>query len=335
MAAVDHEEHAEHEEQEPIKPIQPEIHPENPAHGGISYLESIQPPINHSVPIGPLDLNALPKLRPDAKSAPRPPNPDDTKSKPVIFIDWDDTVIPASALANETTKMPKTLSPEVVARMVVLQDALIMLIVAISAIADICIVTNAELGWVEISCKRFLPKLANYLKHTAIHSAKHHHGAQAPNNPLQWKFDAFKYLIRVARPMPTHVLSIGDSICERIALNRVCAELNISCATIKMFESPSIEQLKTQILFLLVSLQRIISLQGDYDIVTCQQPALQCSANPCDALNVELVNVANKIDPNNCAAIQVAQVPQAAHDVHNAQAAQDVQVQVIQASHAT
>ena len=71
------------------------------------------------------------------------------------------------------------------------EAAAIHFITAAKAAGDCCVVTNAEMGWVEQSCSKFLPNLVPHLKTVPIFSARHFFEQKCPENPMIWKVQHF------------------------------------------------------------------------------------------------------------------------------------------------
>ena len=77
------------------------------------------------------------------------------------------------------------------------------------------IVTNAAEGWVELSARRFLPKVNAELKDIEIISARTRYEKLYPRNYQKWKVEAF---LETRKDMDeqamTNLVALGDNIFE-------------------------------------------------------------------------------------------------------------------------
>jgi hypothetical protein len=77
------------------------------------------------------------------------------------------------------------------------------------------IMTNAAQGWVEMSAKRFLPKVNSELENIHIISARTKYEKLYPKNYQKWKVEAF---LETRRDMDeqaiTNLVALGDNVFE-------------------------------------------------------------------------------------------------------------------------
>merc|ERR1719331_1923557 len=113
----------------------------------------------------------------------------------------------------------------------------------------VVLVTNAERGWIELSCQKFMPTLYPHIESVKILSARSTYEQQGVTSPFEWKYLAFESEIHhfydlFADDQRKNVISFGDSAHEREALIRVTEHLP-SCRTksLKFVERPEVEQL--------------------------------------------------------------------------------------------
>jgi len=147
-----------------------------------------------------------------------------------IIFDWDDTFFPSSYLALlevdfDTNIIPKCLND----RISVLESHLLdMLNFVISKVGEsrVCIITNAEKGWITLSGQKFMPRLLQRVHQCKIVSARSTFEPFAPaSGPFEWKLLAFhmaaEVLFGVRFPKPVvHVMrprQIVVSDCKRPA----------------------------------------------------------------------------------------------------------------------
>ena len=91
-------------------------------------------------------------------------------------------ILPLPALVALCTQ-----PPEATAQLAVLQDGVISLINRAQQLGSVIIITNAETGWVELSCKKFMPRVAPLLTNIKILSARSTYEALFPDSPSDWK----------------------------------------------------------------------------------------------------------------------------------------------------
>jgi len=131
-------------------------------------------------------------------------------------------------------------------------------------------VTNAEQGWLERTCSKFMPSLVSLLKTVDIVSARSTYESIA-KRPSEWKRLAFLHEVSLFKSSMAadqyNIVSIGDSLHELRALLSV-TEATESCwgKSLKLLESPSIEQLVEQHELLADSLVDFVEQMGDVDI---------------------------------------------------------------------
>ena len=197
----------------------------------------------------------------------------------IIFVDWDDTVLPSSALQAEDVNQKAKLARHTLAAIEFFRQ--------VKQRGDCCIVTNGESGWVEGSCVKYLPGLVPEIKMIPIVSARSLFGADNPDNPVAWKYNAFSHMLSIANPPPSNVVSIGDSLCERITIKQAVANLTNGCTvkTIKLLDKPTIGTLTTQLNLLADRLSDpldgLLSVLGGADVdITIEQPSPASKSEP-------------------------------------------------------
>lgn len=162
----------------------------------------------------------------------------------IIFVDWDDTLLPTSWLAELGLREGRVIpdSDQWTLLQNVAESSTCLLRVAMQY-GRVVIVTNAERGWVEHSCQQFFPSMAPVLEEVTIVSARSSHQHKV-DDPTEWKRLAFAQEIRRARCQLLNVISIGDSIHELHALFQVARSL-CGCRpkSVKLLARPRPEQL--------------------------------------------------------------------------------------------
>jgi hypothetical protein len=173
-----------------------------------------------------------------------------------IIFDWDDTLLSSSWLAQNGLRLdsPDILPAEAVAQLRVLEESVASLMERALACGNVVIITNAETGWVELSCKKFMPRVQSFLTRVKVLSARSTFESLYPDSPSDWKVQAFfQEICHVYRGHRSesrkNVISLGDSIHERSAIQKVTATMGpMTCTkSVKLLERPTVEQLKRQL----------------------------------------------------------------------------------------
>lgn len=223
-----------------------------------------------------------PQVRP-AKPAqpPRPPS-----SNTIIFFDWDDTMLASTVLVTNGVNLSTRVVPlEIVQQFESLQDQVIAIIeAAFKFTKNVFVITNAERGWVELSAQKFMPRVFPYVGKMRVFSARSTFQELYPNQPEEWKKNAFLDRIQSCFTSPSreylggndlNVISFGDSECERTALLSITPLCHPSARlkSIKLVERPTTEQLKRQLEMIETNFQFIIYQANSLDLM------LQISTN--------------------------------------------------------
>jgi hypothetical protein len=206
--------------------------------------------------------------------------------RPIIFLDYDDTLLPSSALqAALQAKGPhgSQMTALLKAQLERHQTRVIEFLQVCKKYGDTCVVTNGENGWVEQSCSRFMPDVVAELKPLPIFSARHFFENKDPQNPMLWKLHAFTHLLSVATPAPRQVISLGDSNVEREAIRRACSSMSASCCLkiIKLVEYPSISQLSHELEILANAMPEIVTQPGGCDQELKVEPPFVAASSAC------------------------------------------------------
>jgi hypothetical protein len=106
-----------------------------------------------------------------------------------VIFDYDDTLLCSSWLAQNGLRLdaPAVVPPEAVAQLEILQDSVITLIETAIRAGVCIIITNAETGWVELSCRKFMPRVLPYLSKVKVLSARSTFECMFPDSPSDWK----------------------------------------------------------------------------------------------------------------------------------------------------
>jgi len=200
--------------------------------------------------------------------------PEDT----ILIFDWDDTVLPSSWLHEHGLSLADDSWPDVEqqAQLDRLSERAAHTLGAAARHGQVILVTNAEAGWIELSCQKFMPLLWPFLQGIKLFSARSEYEHQGVASPFEWKYLAFEreiggfYEAREAGQRK-NVVSFGDSAHEREALIRV-TERMCSCRTksLKLVERPDVEQLLKEHQLLADCMRSIVSHDGNLDLcISC------------------------------------------------------------------
>jgi len=175
----------------------------------------------------------------------------------LFIFDWDDTILPSSwvrrqGLRLDAASVVSAAQHEVLAEV---SAAACQILQAARQHGTVVLVTNAERGWIELSCQKFLPTLAPMLENVRMVSARTTFEGPECQSPLDWKLRAFE--VEIQRYFGDHVLldeaqrknifSIGDSVHEREALLRATAALpNCRSKSLKFVDRPDYSQICKQ-----------------------------------------------------------------------------------------
>lgn len=193
--------------------------------------------------------------------------------KTVIFVDWDDTLLCSSFLSGLGLRLDSVVPPseEVQRELKELETCVIGLLRLAQTFGDVHVVTNAEVGWVQLSAKKFIPAVLPVLECITVLSARSTYEPMFPKQPLKWKYFAFQEKLCLHFPDTDetlkNIISFGDSHVEREAVRQVTRGLsNTTTKSVKFAEKPSMEQLRRQIELVTSCFQYIHSHDGDLDL---------------------------------------------------------------------
>lgn len=195
----------------------------------------------------------------------------------LLIFDWDDTVLPSSWVQSQGLRLDDSSEVQAWQREQlneVAKAAAETLRIA-KQLGTVVLITNAERGWIELSCQKFMPTLYPLLESIKVLSARTSFECQECVSPLDWKVVAFhSEITRVysadglkAADRRKNVLSLGDSIHEREALMRATSSLpNCRSKSLKFVERPDIAQICKQHSLVTSCFERIAHHDGNLDL---------------------------------------------------------------------
>merc|ERR1712232_1086374 len=138
-------------------------------------------------------------------------------------------------------------------------------------VGKVVVVTMADAGWVELTCRHFLPLLAPVLEGVNIVSAKSRfQHAKVDATPAELKRMAFDHEIGKLQDSGMeckHVLSIGDSQHERDALHGSTLRVpNTYAKSVKLVPRPKPHQLVREHEYLAEQFTAFVTHMGDFDV---------------------------------------------------------------------
>lgn len=251
-------------------------------------------------------------VTPGPMAGPTPVDPEST----LIILDWDDTILPTTFLALRGYRVDGPEPDEALAAEldVYAQQAELLLTSLMQLSNRVLIVTNAEHGWIELTCKKFLPRLEAMVSAMHKTSARSAFEPQGVTNPFDWKKHAFASIVRAqGRP---NVLSVGDSCHERTAILWAWQSLGDPRAVVKslkLLERPDLVCLGLQHSLTRELLQRFVLHPGHLDLFVFNH------ANPHSGRQMQPGDIQVLETPNGFAAAPFAQPlppPQPLGEVH-------------------
>jgi len=200
-----------------------------------------------------------------------------TMDETILIFDWDDTVLPSSWVQENGLRLDAEcgIAPDAQIELKELADLAVKTMNLAKSLGTVVLVTNAERGWIDLSCMKFLPSLWPALESVKFLSARTEYETPSLSSPFDWKLKAFTSEIeRVLQIDPNrrkNIISIGDSSHEREALINATALLpNCRTKSLKFVERPTIDQLCKEHLLLTDCFKSVVHHDGNLDL--CIRP---------------------------------------------------------------
>lgn len=192
----------------------------------------------------------------------------------LLILDWDDTMLPTRWLESQGLSLDSGSKPskEQLDQLQTMAEHARQTLNEAKSHGTVVLVTNAEHGWVELSCQRFMPSLWPSLRGIRVLSARSTFEHQGVAEPSEWKYLAFQNEIGAFCGPPSgarckNFVSIGDSPHERSALIRATECVPGCCAkSLKLMEKPDISQLVQEHRLLIDCLSDVVSFEGSLDV---------------------------------------------------------------------
>jgi len=201
-----------------------------------------------------------------------------------LIFDWDDTLLPTTWIEKQGLRLdgpsPSEEQGQQLQRMAELAKQTLK---AAKALGKVILVTNAEHGWVEFSCRKFMPGLCQSLQDVRILSARSTYEHQGIAQPSEWKYLAFQHELErfceeqrpvsgeadtvVGATRRRNVISIGDSPHEREALIRVTDQMpDARVKAVKLMARPEVQQLLQEHEIISDCFRDLVNFDGNMDL---------------------------------------------------------------------
>jgi hypothetical protein len=196
----------------------------------------------------------------------------------IIILDWDDTICPSTTCMRTHGLSVLGAPPDgelAEALEALTREAQALVEKACELAEKVVVVTNAEEGWVDLSCKAWMPGIKDTISSCEVCSARSTWEPRGIASPAGWKARAFedaidKFYSQYPNQSWKNIVSIGDAPHEREALSRVVrwAPSGKKCRSksVKFVLRPSIQQLTRELQMLRDSLKEIVEHNDDLDL---------------------------------------------------------------------
>jgi hypothetical protein len=203
------------------------------------------------------------------------------KCKSLLVFDWDDTLCPSSWIRSESgqeyshAKLARLKSIESECMflnheisLMAYEQKLIDFFTRLLQLANnaICIVTNAQQGWLEYSCFLYMPKFSAFLAghpEIGIKSARpvpSFESVFSQEDIIGWKTPVYKSLFELCPEKHLQVIFLDDSFTAIRSIAGACTDINrtYSIGFLKMKTKPTLPEVCAAINYQLLALIRCI-----------------------------------------------------------------------------
>lgn len=192
----------------------------------------------------------------------------------LLIFDWDDTILPSTWISRQGLRLDAAsiVTDEQKEQLSSMAECAIRTLRVAKRYGKVVLVTNAEQGWIELSCKKFMPSLCPVLENIKIQSARALYEKPGVTQPSVWKSFAFRHEIqdfyKTADPQwSKNIISFGDAMHERLAVFNVTNDMsNCYTKSFKFMEQPHLEQLRKEHELIYWCLRHIVSHAGTLDL---------------------------------------------------------------------
>ena len=197
------------------------------------------------------------------------------ESNTCIIFDWDDTLLASYYLTQKEKEKDEqdNFDEQTLNELNTLSKVLIDLLELAGKLGSVCIITNSEHGWVELSCKKYIPSVWDTLqKYTIISARSAYHLFEEEAEPLQndqsykWKFRAF---CKRLKQNYKHLLAFGDGPYDHEVAFDVGKKLKEIqyVKIVRLIQTPTVSQLYNQLACILNLLVNLHSQENDAQLM--------------------------------------------------------------------
>jgi len=194
-----------------------------------------------------------------------------------FVFDYDDTILPSTWISRQKLRLDSAsqTTPEQMAALGEVAEIAGKTLRLARQHGTVIFITNAERGWIELSCQKFMPTLAPMLENIRLISARTSYEGPLAPSPLDWKLRAFEDQLShhfggealADASKRKNVFSFGDGIHEREALLTSTATLpNCAAKSLKFVERPDISQIIKQHELISGAFESIVHQQSNLDL---------------------------------------------------------------------
>ncbi len=183
-----------------------------------------------------------------------------------IVLDWDDTLLHSSCLADAGYKLP-CLSPlpqAISEDCANLAKMVIRLIKRAKKYARVMIITAADHWWVKACMEKFMPELIPHMNSIDVVSARKYQKTYM--SPIDWKRATFRDELQ--KDYLRNILSIGDGIPEQEAMRSLGCPAGVLTKIIKLLPEPKVEVLIAQLENIIYALPDLLNSGENLDLKT-------------------------------------------------------------------
>lgn len=183
-------------------------------------------------------------------------------NKSLIILDWDNTLFPTTFVT--TNKININSNKNLLSIFSELDNLLYKLFQKILSLADLMIITNASLSWINVS-SNVLPNTRSLFPRIQIYSARNEFQNSA--NMDAWKINSFK---KNVNNNYQNIISIGDALFEYNALVKLYFDNPSNkrlLKTIKLLDEPSFDKLIDQLQVIHNAITDIVQTNSHLDLI--------------------------------------------------------------------
>jgi len=195
----------------------------------------------------------------------------------ITVLDWDDTLLASTYLDLKGLTLSSTAEEmkPFLGELDLLQTQVIAILSwALKISLKVFVITNAENGWVQKSCDKFMLRVLPLLKNISVVSARSLYESRYEDDPISWKFYAFKSelipCVKMQRALKKKccLFQMGDADIERNAIFSLKKECpGVIIKSIKFATKPTILQLERQLQLVFNHRDYVYSRKEDVDLM--------------------------------------------------------------------